>query len=79
MSEKQWLWQDENTGGVVGVIADLDEQKLSWFDEPGCACGDSSAIQSFTDFLNKGANYLSPPSDIVDEMCDVLSQVVESA
>ena len=67
-----WMWHDEATGGVMGAIVDLDDRKISWMDQPGCACGDSSQPQSIDDFLTKGA-LVHVPQDVLDEMQTALT------
>ncbi len=69
-----WMWQDVYSGGVRGVTVDVDDGTLQWFDEPGCACGSSDAVQTIADFLNNGARGGSPPADVLDEMRDNLGR-----
>lgn len=69
-----WMWQDVNSGGVRGVTVDVDDGMLHWFDEPGCACGGSDAVQTIADFLDKGARGGNPPADILEEIRDNLSR-----
>jgi hypothetical protein len=66
--QTSWIWHDEATGGVMGVAADLDDRTLTWFDQPGCACGGPEDVQSIADFMTRGAKYLDPPPDIITEM-----------
>jgi hypothetical protein len=68
-----WLWADEN-GGTQGVTVDYPHGKLLWYDNPGCACGDSTHEQTIADFLQKGARYAEPPDDIVAEMRAALAE-----
>ena len=63
----RWIWQDEFTIHVRGVIVDLDDQLIQWFDEPGCACTDSTHEQSITDFLENGEQQ-PVPADVLEEM-----------
>lgn len=64
---ESWMWAD-GQGGVQGATIDLDEQHVSWFDQPGCACAGSDAEQSLSDFLKDGPRYSVPPADILAEM-----------
>jgi hypothetical protein len=61
------MWADDS-GGVQGAILDLEAGRIQWFDQPGCACGEDEQFQSLSDFLAHGSFYLSPPSDVVDEL-----------
>lgn len=63
----RWIWQDEFTTQVRGVIVDLDDQLIQWFDEPGCACTDSAHEQSIRDFLENGERQPAPV-DVLEEM-----------
>lgn len=72
--QKSWMWPNNN-GGVHGVIIDLEEGKIQWFDEPGCACGGSDSEQNFADFMTNGPRFLIPPDDIISEMLITLTQV----
>lgn len=70
-----WMWHDEPTGGTMGAIVDLDDQKIQWIDQPGCACGNNMQEQPIDDFLNNGAiGYV--PDDILDEMRTELTQFI---
>ncbi|MDQ7025884.1 MAG: hypothetical protein Q9P01_19495 [Anaerolineae bacterium] len=68
MAQKQWMWQNEASGGVQGVIVDFDDGLVRWFDEPGCACGGNDSEQSIADFLERGARFIVPPDDVLEEM-----------
>jgi hypothetical protein len=61
-----WMWPHDD--GVQGVMLNPRTNRLSWFDNPGCACGDSAQEQTIEDFLKNGALYGSPPEDVVAEM-----------
>ncbi len=77
MAEKTWMWRDEYRNSVAGVIVDLDKNVVQWYDEPGCACTDSEAIQTIADFLERGPSALQPPNDVVDEMKTALADYAE--
>lgn len=76
--QETWMWADEASGGVVAVVVDYDEQRIHVFDEPGCACGDSSAVQSLADFVAQGPRHFSPPEDIRQEMLAALRGHLET-
>ena len=70
-----WMWANERTGGVAGVTLDVGRRLLQWYDEPGCACGDSSALQPAADFLQRGPRGGSPPPDVIAEMRAALARL----
>lgn len=78
MSEKQWLWYDDNSMTTQGAIADFDDALIQWFDEPGCACGDSVHQQSFADFMARGSRYLALPDDIRAEMRNAIEKALSN-
>lgn len=69
-----WMWRDGEE--VNGLQLDLDDQKLLWFDGIGCACGDSTAEQSFADFLAGGPRGFNPPEDVLSEVRAVVAAAV---
>lgn len=71
-----WLWPSP-AGGVYGAYLDTDEQTIQWFDEPGCACSGSDALQSLTQFLNDDPGALIPPDDVLREMQHSARAVLE--
>ena len=73
MSQAQWMWQDDASGGVMGVIVDFDEDRVQWLEEPGCACTDSAHEQTIADFLQNGARAIMPPADVLEEMRESLA------
>ncbi len=63
-----WLWAT-NDGGTNGATIDQIQGRVMWFADAGaCACGDSSAVQSFEQFVQKGAYLDSIPSDVLSEL-----------
>ena len=66
--QTSWIWHDEATGGVMGVVADLDKRTLTWFDQPGCACGGPEDAQSIADVMARGPRFLDPPAEVLAEM-----------
>jgi len=77
MAEKlttSWMW-GVDSGGVNGANIDIDRQQIHWFDSVGCACGDSSAVQTFGDFREKGSPLGHLDDDIYKEMMTTLAQV----
>ncbi|MBZ0295550.1 MAG: hypothetical protein K8L99_23530 [Anaerolineae bacterium] len=78
MSEKplttSWMWKDDNEE-IWGMTINREKGVLEWADSIGCACGDSFAQQSITDFLEKGPQYGNPPQDVLDEIRATLHQM----
>jgi hypothetical protein len=72
-----WIWPHDN--GVNGAVLNLEKGLVEWFDGPGCACGDSSQIQSFEDFLRHGPRYGTPPDDVLEEMRSTLESLRQQA
>ena len=68
MTQKQWMWQNEASGGVQAVIVDFESQQVMWFEEPGCACAGNDSEQSIADFLARGPRFILPPDDVLQEM-----------
>ncbi|MCU0480997.1 MAG: hypothetical protein MUE54_07265 [Anaerolineae bacterium] len=63
-----WMWATDD-GGVNGVTIDQIQGRVMWFEDAGaCACGDSSAVQSFEQFVQKGAYLDSIPDDTLSEL-----------
>lgn len=63
-----WMWP-VNGGDVHGANIDTVKARIHWFDNGiGCACGDSTAVQSYADFREKGAPIGSIPDDINAEI-----------
>ncbi|MEO1288799.1 MAG: hypothetical protein AAFV93_13620 [Chloroflexota bacterium] len=66
--QKSWMWQNQSSAGVSGATIDIEDNRIMWFDQPGCACGDDSMSQTLTDFCENGSRFLVPPADVVAEM-----------
>ena len=62
-----WVWPSP-AGGVHGAYLDTDDKTIQWYDEPGCACAGSDALQSLAQFLDDGPGALTPPEDVLREM-----------
>lgn len=63
-----WIWATDD-GGVSGATIDQISGRVLWFeDATACACGDSSAVQTFDQFLQKGAFLSSIPDDVLFEL-----------
>lgn len=60
-----WMWSAGE--GVNGAQIDERRQRIAWYDEVGCACGDSTTSQTFADFLARGASF-SVPDEIAAEI-----------
>jgi hypothetical protein len=65
--QKSWMWAS-HTGGVEGAIIELEENRVQWFDELGCACSASDNEQKLEDFIANGSHFLTPPDDVIEEM-----------
>jgi hypothetical protein len=74
--QTSWIWQDEMTGGTMGAVVDLDNSRIDWIDQPGCACGDSMHTQTIEDFLQHGARNFPVPADVEAEMKVALTEQV---
>jgi hypothetical protein len=61
-----WMWPHDN--GVQGVTVNRETGRLSWYDNPGCACGDNPQEQTVEDFLKNGPLYGRPPDDVLEEI-----------
>ena len=63
-----WMWATDDVG-VNGATIDQIQGRVLWFADAGaCACGDSSAVQSFEQFVQKGAYLDTIPDDVLAEM-----------
>lgn len=67
-----WMWPSAH-GGVNGAIIDTNTHTIQWFDEVGCACGDSVAVQSFEQFRQAGTPISSPPEATLGEIRTVMA------
>jgi hypothetical protein len=66
----------ERSNGVSAVVADFDDERIMWFEEPGCACGGNDSEQTFADFLARGPRFLVPPDDVLEELKATLQAVL---
>jgi hypothetical protein len=57
------------------MTIDVDKQRLEWFAEIGCACGDSSFDQSYAEFLTRGAPVDGVPADVLSDIEDAVRQL----
>lgn len=62
-----WMWATED-GEMNGMTIDTSHKRLDWFDGIGCACGDSSAVQSYTEYQRKGSPLGELPDDVKAEI-----------
>ncbi len=70
-----WMWRAGQ--GINALKLDVEQRRLRWFDEVGCACGDSSAEQTVAEYRQRGAPGFTPPEDVlaeIDEALRVLEQ-----
>ena len=72
---RSWMWN--NGAGVQGAV--IEEGKVRWFNEPGCACSGNETEQTIADFIEKGPRYLLPPDDVLAEMQDTARALAEQA
>ena len=74
MVTTSWMWAADN-GGVNGASVDTEQLLIHWYDSVGCACGDSAAVQTFTQFREKGSPLGQLDTDIYQEMTATLTQL----
>ena len=61
-----WLWKAGD--GVNGLKIDTDDGVLEWFDNFGCACGDSTATQTYEEYFQRGPMFPTMPDDVKVEV-----------
>lgn len=71
-----WMWRDGESINALKI--NTDRRRLEWFDEIGCACGDSTAEQSFADFAAHGAKLSGVPDDVLSELRQSLNALESS-
>ena len=71
-----WMWASGN-GGTNGATIDTVDHMIQWFDEVGCACGDSVAVQSFEQFRQAGPMLDGMPEDVHEEIMTVVTNLEE--
>ncbi|HEX2622279.1 MAG TPA: hypothetical protein VHL11_19105, partial [Phototrophicaceae bacterium] len=54
--------------GVNGLKINQERGIVEWYDSLGCACGDSSEVQTYSDFLKRGPNFPGLPDDVKAEI-----------
>ncbi len=62
-----WMWATDN-GGVNGAKIDTERKIVQWFDEIGCACDDSTDVQTYAQFRENGAMFTDAPEDVIEEL-----------
>jgi len=62
-----WMWATAG-GGVNGAKIDTQHGLIQWFDEIGCACDDSTDIQTYAQYLENGAMFTDAPEDVIEEL-----------
>jgi hypothetical protein len=63
-----WMWPTDD-GDVNGATIDTISQRIHWFDSGlGCACGDSTAEQTYAEFRAKGPAVGTIPDDVLAEI-----------
>lgn len=68
-----WIWAYND--GTSGMTIDVDKQRLQWFEEIGCACGDSLFDQSYETFLSRGAPIGGVPENVLAEIESTVRQL----
>jgi len=61
------MWATDG-GGVNGAKIDVERKIVQWFDEIGCACDDSTDIQTYAQFIEQGAMFSDAPDDVIAEL-----------
>lgn len=72
-----WMWRAGE--GINALKIDADKRHLEWYDEVGCACGDSSDVQTFEDFRQRGAKFSGVPDDVLAELSTSLQALENTA
>lgn len=62
-----WMWATDS-GGVNGVKIDTDRGVIQWYDEIGCACDDSSVLQTYAHYVVNGPAFPDTPEDVAAEL-----------
>jgi hypothetical protein len=69
-----WMWAAG--AGVNGVSIDAEKRRLRWYDDAvACACGDTSAEQTFEPFHLKGPANPTLPDDVLQELSAAISAI----
>jgi hypothetical protein len=71
-----WLWRAGE--GVNGLKINADKHLLEWYDDLGCACGDSSMTQSYDEYFQRGPAFSSLPDDVKEEVDQSLATLTQS-
>jgi hypothetical protein len=61
------MWATDS-GGVNGAKIDTERGVIQWYDEIGCACDDSSVLQTYAHYKVNGPAFLDTPDDVVAEL-----------
>lgn len=64
-----WMWATDG-GGVNGAKIDTERGVIQWFDEIGCACDDSTTLQTYAHFAEHGPAFDDAPEDVVAELTE---------
>lgn len=62
-----WMWATDG-GGVNGAKIDIERGVIQWYDEIGCACDDSTTLQSYAHFEEYGPAFDDAPEDVIAEL-----------
>lgn len=71
-----WMWEAGTS--INGVRIDLHDAQLEWYDEVGCACGDSTVEQSYADFQADGPALGNLPEDVLTELQNAVNLLTKS-
>lgn len=69
-----FIWHDDHTGAMMSAVIDYDDARVQWYEEVGCACGDSFAVQSIADYLARGPRGVMVP----DETAQAIRSALQS-
>lgn len=62
-----WMWANTD-GETNGLSIDMETRLLHWFDSIGCACGDSTAVQTPEQYRARGCPIGELPEDVQAEL-----------
>jgi hypothetical protein len=62
-----WMWATED-GDTNGLTIDGDPVRFNWYDSIGCACGDSTFVQTLDQYQAKGSPLGKLPDDVQAEL-----------
>jgi hypothetical protein len=63
---------------VNGLKINRDKGLLEWYDDLGCACGDSTTTQTYQEYAQRGPAFSSMPEDVQAEVEQSLAALTQS-